>query len=102
MGSYVFSELAVQDLNEICDFIGKNNTKAASKLFDSIRKKCKLVADFPNMGKDYTWIVADLRGFIVDDYIVFYYPREDGIDIVRVAYGRRDLKALFEEFEDEL
>ncbi|MFY7803828.1 MAG: type II toxin-antitoxin system RelE/ParE family toxin [Limnoraphis robusta] len=57
MGSYVFSELAVQDLNEICDFIGKTNTKAASKLFDSIRKKCKLVADFPNMGKDYTWIV---------------------------------------------
>lgn len=40
MGSYTFSELAVKDLNEICEFIGKTNVKAASKLFDSIRKRC--------------------------------------------------------------
>jgi toxin ParE1/3/4 len=100
MSSYIFSELAVKDLNEICEFIGQTNVNAASKLFDSIRQKCKLVAGFPNMGKDYTWIAPDLRGFIIDEYIVFYYPREDGIDIVRVAYGRRDLKALFEEFRD--
>ncbi len=102
MGSYFFSELAVQDINEICEFIGQTNVKAASKLFDAIRKKCKLVSGFPNMGKDYSWIESDLRGFIVDDYIVFYYPREDGIDIVRVASGKRDLKALFEEFGDEI
>jgi toxin ParE1/3/4 len=100
MGSYSFSELAVKELNAICEFIGQTNVKAASKLFDSIRQKSKLVASFPNMGKDYAWIVPDLRGFIVDDYIVFYYPREDGINIVRVAYGRRDLKTLFEEFGD--
>lgn len=97
MGSYFFSELAVQDINEICEFMGKRNIKAASKLFDAIRQKCKLVSNFPNMGKDYSWIVPALRGFIVDDYIVFYYPREDGIDIVRVVYGKRDLEALFEE-----
>ena len=26
---------------------------AASELFDAIRQKCKLVAEFPNMGKRY-------------------------------------------------
>ncbi len=39
MSSYAFSELAVQDLNEICEFIAQNNVKAASKLFDAIRQK---------------------------------------------------------------
>lgn len=39
--------------DEICEYIARNNSKAASKLFDDIRKKCKLVADFPNMGKNY-------------------------------------------------
>ncbi|HEY9865094.1 MAG TPA: type II toxin-antitoxin system RelE/ParE family toxin [Candidatus Obscuribacterales bacterium] len=101
MGNYFFSELAVKDINEICEFIGKTNVKAASKLFDAIRQKCKLVSDFPNMGKDYSLIGSDLRGFIIDDYIVFYYPRKDGIDVVRIVYGKRDLKALFEEFGDE-
>lgn len=102
MGRYVFSELAVRDLDAICDFIAQTDIKAASKLFDAIRKKCKLVADFPNMGKDYRWVEPNLRGFVVEDYIVFYYPQEEGIQISRVINGRRDLKRLFKRFEDEM
>ena len=101
MGIYVFSELAVQDLDEICDFIAQADVRAASQLFDAIRKKCRLVANFPNMGKDYSWILPELRGFVLDDYVVFYYPRENGIEIARVVYGRRDLKTLFEDFYDD-
>ncbi|MGG6237608.1 type II toxin-antitoxin system RelE/ParE family toxin [Nodosilinea sp. AN01ver1] len=101
MGIYVFSELAVQDINEICEFVAQNNVRAASQLFDAIRQKCKLVFNFPNMGKDYSWIAPDLKGFIYADYVIFYYPKEDGIEIARIAYGRRDLAALFEEFEDD-
>ncbi|MEB3151638.1 MAG: type II toxin-antitoxin system RelE/ParE family toxin [Sphaerospermopsis sp.] len=100
MGTYFFSKLAVQDLNEICEFIGQTNTKAATQLFDNIRQKCQLVSSFPNMGKDYSWVASDLRGFMVNDYILFYYPLENGIEIVRVIYGKRDLKAVFEEFKD--
>jgi toxin ParE1/3/4 len=99
--SYSFSKIAIQDLDEICTCVSQNNVKAASKLFDAIRQKCKLVANFPNMGKSYIWITPDLRGFIIDDYIVFYYPRLDGIDIIRVISGRRDLKTIFEDFSDD-
>ena len=100
MGSYFFSKLAIKDLNEICEFIGQTNIKVATKLFDNIREKCKLVSSFPNMGKDYSWILSDLRGFIVNEYIIFYYPLENGIEIIRVVYGKRDLSAVFEEFGD--
>jgi toxin ParE1/3/4 len=98
MSNYSFSELAIQDLDEISTFIAQVDVKAASKLFDAIRQKCKLVAGFPNMGKSYSWVSSDLRGFVIDDYIVFYYPRTDGIDVIRVINGKRDLKTLFEEF----
>jgi toxin ParE1/3/4 len=101
MSSYSFSKIAIKDLDDICTFIGQINPKAASKLFDTIRQKCKLVASFPNMGKNYTWIAANLHGFTIDDYIVFYYPRTDGIDIIRVISGKRDLESIFEEFKDE-
>ncbi len=101
MGSYAFSELAVQDLNQICDYITQSNVKAASQLFYSIRKKCKLVADFPNMGKDYAWIAPNLRGFIMNGYIVFYYPQQNGINSVRVVDGRRDFEILLEEIGNE-
>ncbi|WP_292877276.1 type II toxin-antitoxin system RelE/ParE family toxin [Nostoc sp. NMS1] len=68
MSSYSFSDEAIQDLDEICEYIARSNPKAASKLFDDIRNKCKLVAGFPNMGKSYGRLVLNLRGFIVDDY----------------------------------
>ncbi|MEM9925902.1 MAG: hypothetical protein AAF915_19485 [Cyanobacteria bacterium P01_D01_bin.50] len=46
------------------------------------------------MGKNYERLALNLRGFIVDDYIVFYYPRENGINITRVVGGYRDLESI--------
>ncbi|BAZ44504.1 plasmid stabilization system [Chondrocystis sp. NIES-4102] len=99
MSSYSFSDEAIKDIDDICEYLALQNAKAASQLFDAIRKKCKLVAGFPNMGKSYSRLAPNLRGFVVEDYIIFYYPREDGIDIARVVSGYRDLESLF--LEDE-
>ncbi|MEG4454852.1 type II toxin-antitoxin system RelE/ParE family toxin [Microcoleus sp. N9_A1] len=75
--------------------MARNSSKAASELFEAISQKCKLVAEFPNMGKRYEIFDSNLREFIVRDYLIFYYPRSDGIDIARVVRGDRDLVLLF-------
>ena len=95
MSTYSFSDTAIRDLDEICNYIAVENSKAASQLFDKIRQKCKLVANFPNMGKSYSRLEPSLRGFIVEDYIIFYCPSPDGINIARVVSGHRDLDDLF-------
>jgi toxin ParE1/3/4 len=95
MNSYSLSDQAIQDLDDICDYIAQQNPSAASNLFDAIRQKCRQIAEFPNMGKSYKRLSNELRGFVVSDYIVFYYPRLDGIDIVRIVSGYRDLESLF-------
>ncbi|MBW4645345.1 MAG: type II toxin-antitoxin system RelE/ParE family toxin [Goleter apudmare HA4340-LM2] len=41
MSNYSLSDAAIQDLDEICEYIVSVNPKAASKLFDDIRQKCK-------------------------------------------------------------
>lgn len=97
MGNYSLSDEAIQDLEEICEYIGRSHPKAASKLFDKIRSKCKLVAGFPNMGKSYGQLRKNLCGFVVDNYIVFYYPQEEGINITRIINEARDLESLFTE-----
>jgi toxin ParE1/3/4 len=93
---YGFSEDAMADLDEICDYLGSRSVNAASKLFDRIRQKAKLVASFPNTGKSYEDLIPGLRGFIVDDYIMFYVCDGDGIEILRVISGYRDLRSVFE------
>jgi toxin ParE1/3/4 len=95
MNSYSLSDQAIQDLDDICDYIAQQNPSAASNLFDAIRQKCRQIAEFLNMGKSYKRLSNELRGFVVSDYIVFYYPRPDGIDIVRIVSGYRDLELLF-------
>jgi toxin ParE1/3/4 len=95
MGSYGFSEDANVDLDEICDYLELRNAKLASQLFDRIREKCKLVAAFPEMGRSYEEIIPGLRGFVIDNYIIFYVVVGDSIQILRIVNGYRDIDKLF-------
>ncbi len=97
MNTYSFSSEAIQDLDKICQYIAQNDQHAASKIFDAIRKKARLLSQFPNMGKSFNELAPNLRGAPVQDYIILYYPRADGIDIARIASGYRDLEQLFEK-----
>jgi len=40
-------------------------------------------------------IMPSLRSLPVGNYLIFYLPIDDGIEIVRVLPGMRDLDALF-------
>ena len=97
MAKYQFSEDAIKDINEICDYLAKNNPRSASNLFDAIRQKCKLLSNFPNLGKSYTEIRPNLRGFLVRDYIIFYYAHNADIFIVRIVSDYGNLDTLFSE-----
>jgi toxin ParE1/3/4 len=94
MGTYAFSAQATLDLEEICESMALVNRNGAIALFEALREKCRKVAQFPNMGKNYGDIAPNLRGIIAGNYIVFYFPRADGIDVVRIINGYRDLESL--------
>ena len=72
MSSYSFSDDAVQDLDDICEYIAGNNYSAASKLFDRIRERCKVTANFPNWVKviaSYLLACEDLLSMITSFFI---------------------------------
>jgi toxin ParE1/3/4 len=47
MKTYSFSTEAIQDLDQICQYIAQNDQPAASKIFDAIRKKHGYCPSFP-------------------------------------------------------
>jgi len=69
----------------------------ADSFLDRFVEKCERVSVFPNMGKPYENLAPRLRGFLVDDYIAFYYPRDDGIEIVYVLSGYRQFERFFSD-----
>jgi len=52
------------------------------------------LADFPKMGISRDDIQAGLRSQPVGNYLIFYFPLADGIEIVRVLHGSRDVENL--------
>ena len=83
------------DLVEILLYIRRDNNRAARRLLDTINDKLNLLAEFPGLGQPRDELGRSLRSFPIGDYLLFYRPMKDGIELVRVLHGRRDLRKLF-------
>ncbi len=54
-----------------------------------------MLAEHPGMGTSFDDLAPGLRGFPVGRYVIFYRCRQDGIEIVHVYHGARDLRSQF-------
>ena len=95
MSRVQFSLAASRDLEEIEDHISQDNPDAAARLILLIREKCALLSEQPGIGRDRSDVLSGLRGFPLGNYIIFYRPATDGIEIARVLHGARDIPGLF-------
>ena len=83
------------DYLEIWLYIAERNYDAADKLIATFDQKLALLADFPGVGQARDDLIPGLRSLPVGSYLIFYRPRDDGIDLVRVVHGSRNLRKLF-------
>ncbi|MFB2936933.1 type II toxin-antitoxin system RelE/ParE family toxin [Aerosakkonemataceae cyanobacterium BLCC-F154] len=90
----------MQDLRDIVAFKEQYSSKAALNIVEKITQKFQTLAKFPSIGKPRSDLVTGIRSFPVEDYLIFYFPTEAGIEIARVVSGYRDLEALFVEVDD--
>ncbi|WP_369694397.1 type II toxin-antitoxin system RelE/ParE family toxin [Nostoc commune] len=94
------SPKASEDLSKIIDYFVRINIDAGENFVEKFDKKCKYLANFPNMGRSYGNIKADLRGVPLDNYIILYRIINSGIEIVRVVSGYQNLESLFVKSDD--
>lgn len=87
--------LAEADLDEIWNFVANDSVAAADRLIDTIVAKCQILAGHPEMGQARPELAPRLRSFSVGNYVVFFRPIEDGIEVARVIHGARDVDVLF-------
>jgi toxin ParE1/3/4 len=88
---------ARQDLLEIWEFAARGGPDKADRLTWAIEEKCRLVAEFPEMGRSRQELAPGVRSALVERYIILYRRVEVGIQVLRVVHGSRDLPRLFEE-----
>lgn len=99
---YQLSQPAREDLKEIWRYIAEKTPQSADKFMREFAKKFQLIADNPKIGQIQDEFILNLRSFPYKNYVVFYFPTEDGVEIYRVLHGSRDIDSLFEDFFEGL
>ena len=98
MKRFVLSPQAFQDIDEIWEFIAKDDIDAADRVRDEIFEAFGKLADMPCMGHLREDLAKEpLRFWSVYSYLIIYRAEPQPIEIVRVLHGARDIASVLGE-----
>jgi toxin ParE1/3/4 len=92
----VFSPLAELDLEEIGDYITRDNPSRAVSFIREIREQCAKIAAMPLAAPLRHELGQGIRMAPFKHYLIFYTVDAEIIRIERILYGARNIPALFE------
>jgi toxin ParE1/3/4 len=96
---------AREDVIHIRRYIAEDNPEVAEAFHDAFQEACSALLDLPEMGSRRHFGNPNLRGLRMllvpkfEKYLIFYLNTDDGLEVVRVIHGARDIPALFREWK---
>lgn len=90
---------AEEDLLAIGRHIARESSSLdlALRFLDRIAEKCALYATQPRMATYRPDLGKNIHTFAVDSYVVIYQPITDGIRVLMVIHGARNVPPIFNE-----
>jgi toxin ParE1/3/4 len=102
MARVVKSREAATDLIKLFVFFGKHSISLADRFLEAAEDACLRLAEMPEIGNLCESNHPALRGLRLwpikrfRKYLILYRPLTDGIEVLRVLHGARDIESLFE------
>lgn len=102
MPRIVLRERAEADIDEIADTIARRNLAAGRGFYDAILADLQQLSAMPRMGarrRAKTPTLKGLRSWPVGgyrNYLIFYFPIDNGIDVLRVLHGAREVDRIID------
>ena len=95
MPAVIYAPEADDDLEGIVDYIARDKPTAAREWLAKVRATCQILAENPQVGEVREGFgVPDCRSFSVGNYVVFFRPVDDGIEVSRVIHGSRAMRNI--------
>jgi toxin ParE1/3/4 len=102
-GNIIIRSAAARDLEGHADYLGGRSLAVALRFADRVAETFRELAAMPGIGSLRpvanpalaglrTWRVRDFG-----DYLIFYRPTDQGIEILRVLHGARDIDSILAE-----
>ena len=100
MSVYVLSPDALQDLQDIWDFIARDSENAADQLEDAFFNAFEKLARRPGMGHTRTDLTdRDVRFWPAGSYLIVYRKCPQELQVLAVLHGARDLPEVMRQRE---
>jgi toxin ParE1/3/4 len=93
---------ARRDIDRLADHIGQHHRAAGRRFYDSVQQALQQLAPMPELGSPCELDSPRLAGLRVwsirdfENYLIFYLPQPDGIMVIRVLHGARDIERILE------
>lgn len=103
MAEFILAPCVEDELWAIWSFIAQDNPDAATSVIEAAYATFKNLADQPDLGRLRKFKnprLKDVRSWRIssfDNYLIFYRPIPEGIQVLHVYHGARDIDALFDE-----
>ena len=103
MPKFVLAPCVEDELLEIWTFIAQDNPDAASRVIEAALETFRSLACRPGLGRQRKFRdprLKDIRSWPVSgfsNYVIFYRGVPEGIQVIHVYHGARDIDALFGE-----
>ena len=91
----IFSTLADLDLEEIGDYIARDNPRRALSFIGEIRERCTKICHYPENAPLRAEFGEGVRMIPIGRYLIFYTIHLDEVRIERILSGSRNLPDLF-------
>ena len=93
MGQVYTSPGAQADLHDYWSYIldKSGSEEIADRWIESIHRAAERYALNPEMGELRRDLRLNLRSFSVGSYVVFFPPATDGIELMQIIHGARDV-----------
>ena len=99
MPTFEVADTAEADLDDIWEYLDREASESiADRQLGRLYERFQLLAEQPYMAVARPEFDPDIRSHAVPEtrYVILYYPRAYGVEIVRVVHGSRRLSSLFE------
>jgi toxin ParE1/3/4 len=100
MGDFRLDSQASEDVSHIFGYIATDNLRAAEKWRDELIELLLLLARNPLMGERCPELAKDLCNISLGNYVIYFRPHHQHVQIVRVVHGARDVKRIFRKPKD--
>lgn len=98
MAKVIKTPEAKEDIYEIWHYIAveNHNPENGEKYIDALDDTLFFLAQNPGIGIAKSKYLKGLKQYVFGNYLIFYFPIESGIEVVRVIHGMRDIEQQFE------